>query len=102
MIRGVVRVHGSRVTVVQQRKGGAASEPIQPPGGQRQARRARRCRRTDARKTEEWRIAGTREWLQTSAGHNQKSSVLNLTGGFGPALGASFRILAFGSETGNF
>ena len=46
---GMVRVHGPRVTVVQQRNGAAAWAPIQPPEGQRQTRRALRCRRTEAR-----------------------------------------------------
>src|SRR4051794_5334580 len=47
-----VPVHGPRVTVVRQRKGAAVSEPIQPPDGQRQPRRVRRCRRTGVRKME--------------------------------------------------
>lgn len=41
-----VRVHGPRVTVVQQRRSATASEPIQAPDGQRQPLRVRRCRRT--------------------------------------------------------
>jgi hypothetical protein len=47
--RILVRVHDARVTVVQQRRSAAASEPIQPPYGRRQPRRVRRCRRNDAR-----------------------------------------------------
>jgi hypothetical protein len=46
--RREVRVHGLRVTVVQQRRRGAVSEPIQRPDGQRQPQRVRRCRRTGA------------------------------------------------------
>jgi hypothetical protein len=48
------------MTGVQQRNGAAASEPIQPPDGQWQPRRARRCRRTDARKRKGRRLAGPR------------------------------------------
>ena len=40
--RAIVPVHGPRVTLVQSRKGASASEPIQPPDGQRQPRRLRR------------------------------------------------------------
>src|SRR5262245_41968116 len=46
-----VGILGPRVTIVYQRNDAAASEPIQPPGGERQPRRVLRCRRTDARKT---------------------------------------------------
>jgi len=40
---------GPGVTVVHQREGAAAPEPIQPPDGRRQPRGVFRCRRTEAR-----------------------------------------------------
>jgi hypothetical protein len=59
----IVRVHGPRMTVVQQRKGAAPSEPIQPPDGKRQPRRVRRCRRTEAR----WTVVGTPRRIRAPA-----------------------------------
>jgi hypothetical protein len=47
-----VRIHGPRTTAFQQRTrcGGLKADPVDL--GQRQLRRARRCRRTEARKTD--------------------------------------------------
>jgi hypothetical protein len=45
-----VRVHGPMVTIGQRRKMCGSMKAVQLTGDQRQSRRARRCRRTDARR----------------------------------------------------